>query len=46
MILGIMLVVAACGDEFFVPFAKLDPYLTSEGRKNVAALQAEVGSKR
>lgn len=39
-------VVQACGDESFISFAKLAPYLTPEGRKNIAALAAEVAAKR
>ncbi len=39
-------VVQACEEDFKVPFAKLTAYLTPEGRKNVAALQAELKSTR
>ena len=39
-------VVQACEEDFKVPFAKLTDYLTPEGRKNVAALQAELTSRR
>lgn len=34
-------VVQACEEDFAVPFAKLLPYLTPEGRRIVARLQAE-----
>ena len=34
-------VVQACEEDFTVPFSKLLPYLTPEGRKIVAELQAE-----
>ena len=36
----------ACGDELLVPYAKVGPYLTLEGRKNVASLQAHFARKR
>jgi len=39
-------VVQACVEDFKVPFAKLTPYLTPEGRKNLAALQSESASRR
>ncbi len=39
-------VVAACGDEFRVSFARAAPFLTDEGKKNVAALQAETTANR
>lgn len=39
-------VVQACGDESFISFAKLQPYLNAEGKKNVAALLTELGEKR
>jgi hypothetical protein len=35
-----------CRDDFPVPFAKLTLFLTPEGKKRVAALQAEVAAKR
>lgn len=35
-----------CQEPFKVPFAKLAPYLTPEGKAEVAALQAEVASRR
>jgi len=34
-------VVQACGDEAFISFAELRPYLSTEGKRNVVALQAE-----
>jgi hypothetical protein len=39
-------VVQACGEDFKVPFAKVAAYLSPEGKKQIAALQAEAGSKR
>ena len=38
-------VVQACEEGFAVPFARLQPFLTPEGKKNVAALQAKVGRR-
>ena len=38
--------VQACEEDFKVPFANLIAYLTPEGRKNVAALQADFTSRR
>ena len=35
-----------CTENFKVPFAKLAPYLTPKGKAEVAALQAEVASRR
>jgi len=43
---GLAHVEEACEEPFRVPFAKLMPYLTPEGRRNVAALQAEAATKR
>jgi hypothetical protein len=43
---GLPHAVAACGDEFFVPFAKLARYLTPEGQKQIAALRTETIAKR
>jgi hypothetical protein len=39
-------VVQACEEDFKVSFAKVAPYLTPEGKRNVAALQAEAASPR
>jgi hypothetical protein len=39
-------VAQACEEQFKVPFSKLLPYLTPEGRKIVAALQTERVSRR
>jgi hypothetical protein len=39
-------VVQACEEDFKVSFAKLAPYLTPEGKRNVAALQTEAASPR
>jgi hypothetical protein len=36
----------ACEEPFRVPFARLAPYLTAKGKKEVAALEAEVASRR
>jgi hypothetical protein len=36
----------ACEEPFRVPFAKLAPYLTPEGKAEIGALQAEVAAKR
>jgi hypothetical protein len=39
-------VVQACEEDFTMPFSKLAPYLTPEGRKAVAELQSEGLSRR
>ena len=39
-------VAQACGEDFKVPFAKLAAYLSPEGKKQIAALQAEADGKR
>jgi hypothetical protein len=39
-------VVQACEEDVKVSFAKLAPYLTQEGKRNVAALQAQAASPR
>jgi hypothetical protein len=39
-------VAQACTEDFKVPFSKLSNYLTAEGRKNVATLQAERTASR
>ena len=38
--------VQVCEEGFLVPFAKLSPWLSAEGARNVAALRAEVGRQR
>jgi len=39
-------VAVGCRDEYPVPFAKLQPFLTPEGKRQIAALEAEVASRR
>ena len=39
-------VVQACEESFKVPFAKVAPYLTVEGKKQVTAVQAEFANRR
>jgi hypothetical protein len=39
-------VVQACEEDFPVSFARLQPWLSDEGKKQVMALQAEVAGKR
>jgi hypothetical protein len=43
---GLAHVEEACEEPFRASFAKLMPYLTAEGRRNVAELQAEAAAKR
>lgn len=39
-------VVMACGEDFTIPFARLQPWLNAKGQAAVASLQAEAGGKR
>ena len=39
-------VVQACGEEFLVPFARLGPFLTTEGAANLRDLAVELAARR
>jgi len=34
-------VAQACGEDFEIPFARIQPFLTPEGAANLRALQSE-----